>query len=298
MELYQLRTLVTVAQEGHLTRAAERLHISQPAVSAHIKALEEELGLPLFERRAGGMALTAGGQALLAQAEKVLSTASELLAQARGLKGQVAGKVRFGTIIDPEFLRLGEFLAVMLERYPLLRIELHHGFSGWVFDNVRDGKLDAGFFLGKRSDSGIARTDLRELTFRIVAPPAWRERVQAASLKDIAALPWVWGPRHSAHFQMTTEMFGEQGLEPAKTVEADNESVMLNLVASGVGMCFLREELAHAAAEAGQVMIWGKARAQTTLSFIYPAARGSEPVISAMTAAIRAIWGVAAEAGS
>ena len=62
MEIYQLRTFVTVAQQGHLTQAAELLHLSQPAVTAQIKALEEEVGMPLFERTAGGVNLSRIGQ--------------------------------------------------------------------------------------------------------------------------------------------------------------------------------------------------------------------------------------------
>ena len=60
MELYQLRTFAAVAEESHLTRAAERLHLSQPAVSGHIKALEGELGVRLFDRAPTGMELTSG----------------------------------------------------------------------------------------------------------------------------------------------------------------------------------------------------------------------------------------------
>ena len=71
MELYQLRTFAAVAEEGHLTRAAERLHLSQPAVSGHIKALEQELDVRLFERTATGMVLTEPGRQLLGHANKV-----------------------------------------------------------------------------------------------------------------------------------------------------------------------------------------------------------------------------------
>ena len=65
MELYQLRTFAAVAELGHLTRAAEQLHISQPAVSAQVRALEEELGVVLFERSSSGMQLTPAGRQLL-----------------------------------------------------------------------------------------------------------------------------------------------------------------------------------------------------------------------------------------
>ena len=81
MELYHLRTFVTVAEEGHLTRASERLFTSQPAVSAHIKALEEELGVTLFERTPRGMQLTPAGDRLLATARTTLASTNDIYTQ-------------------------------------------------------------------------------------------------------------------------------------------------------------------------------------------------------------------------
>ncbi|HET9763875.1 MAG TPA: LysR family transcriptional regulator, partial [Casimicrobiaceae bacterium] len=72
MELSQLRAFVEIAKAGQLTRAAERLHLSQPALSGQLKALEEGLGISLFERTSTGMTLTPGGRSLLAEAERIL----------------------------------------------------------------------------------------------------------------------------------------------------------------------------------------------------------------------------------
>ncbi|HTQ01325.1 MAG TPA: LysR family transcriptional regulator, partial [Casimicrobiaceae bacterium] len=145
MELYQLRSFAAVAELGHLTRAAERLHVSQPAVSAQIKALEDELGVTLFERVSSGMVLTSAGRKLLPAAEKVLDAAQALRSRARSIQGEVAGRARVGTVSDPEFTRVGEFLAQALEQHPLLEIEIHHEVSGAAFEKVRDGALDASF---------------------------------------------------------------------------------------------------------------------------------------------------------
>ena len=79
MEIYQLRTFLAVARLGSLTRAAEQMHISQPAVSKQLKALEEELGALLFDRLSFGMALTKAGETLLPHAERTLFEAVELL---------------------------------------------------------------------------------------------------------------------------------------------------------------------------------------------------------------------------
>lgn len=292
MELYQLRSFVTVAQQGHLTRAAERLHISQPAVSAQIKALEEELGVTLFQRKAGGVALTKAGQALLPQAEKILASAKDLIAQAKSLQGQISGKVRIGTIIDPEFLRLGEFMNTMLVDYPMLAIELHQGISGWVMNGVVNGDLDAGFFLGNQPQANVTALELRKLTYRIVAPPDWKAKVEAAGWKEIAALPWIWTPKLGTHHQMVTELFRQQNLEPVKAVEADQESIIINLVTAGVGLSLMREDLALAAAKAGEIILWDKGRSQTTLCFIYRTDRASDPVINASAQVLKGIWGL------
>src|SRR5205085_8990512 len=92
MELYQLRSFAAIAETGQLTRAAEKLHVSQPALSAQLKALEEELEFSLFERTPNGMVLTAAGKRLLAGAEHVLAAAQTLHNDARAMRGEIAGK--------------------------------------------------------------------------------------------------------------------------------------------------------------------------------------------------------------
>ena len=107
MELYQLRSFAAVAELGHLTRAAEKLHISQPALSAQIKALEDELDLTLFERTSTGMTLTAAGKRLLAEADKILAASQTFEAEARALKGGVSGKAFEIAFSVQSFQRLG-----------------------------------------------------------------------------------------------------------------------------------------------------------------------------------------------
>ena len=95
MEIYQLRTLLAVAREGSITRASERLFLSQPAISAHIKAMEDELGIALFERTPRGMSLTANGAQLLERAGRIMALHREFIEEARRIKGDqmLTGKV-------------------------------------------------------------------------------------------------------------------------------------------------------------------------------------------------------------
>jgi DNA-binding transcriptional LysR family regulator len=290
MELYQLRSFVAVAEAGHLTRASEKLHVSQPAVSGQIKALEDELELALFERTSSGMELTFAGQRLLADAEKVLASAQALRNCASALKGKVTGKVRVGTLSDPEFIRIGEFLGTAVERHPLLQVELQHEVSGAAFAKVRDGELDAGFYFGTLVHPGVDGLRLRGIVYRVAAPAAWKNRVVDADQGAIAALPWIVTPPISTHFQLVRALFDKHGIEPIKVVEADQEFVIANLVVAGVGLSLIREELALERESAGEVCLWRDVRLETDLWFIYSVGRKGDPAIRALLDVQKEIW--------
>ena len=297
MELNRLRSFAAVAETGHLTRAAEKLHISQPALSAQIKALEDELDLTLFERTSTGMALTAAGKRLLAEAEKILGAAQTFQAEARALKGSISGKARVGTLSDPEFIRLGEFMGAAVVRYPLLEIEFQHEITGVAMRRVRDGTLDASFYYGNITFSQIASVALRELTYRIAAPAAWRDRLQSAGWSEIVALPWIMPPPVSTHNQFASALFREHGVEPSKLIGADDEAVVSSLVVSGVGVALMREDVALQKAQAGEVYLWQDTRIGTTLRFLFMRSREHDPVIRALLDVVKDVWGLRREAG-
>jgi DNA-binding transcriptional LysR family regulator len=148
MDYSGLRAFVMVAQEGNLTRAADRLCVTQPALSLQLKKLQESLDVTLFERLPRGMRLTQAGRQLLPAAERVLTSATEFRAAAVSLKGSVMGTLRLGTIVDPEFLRLGACLRLLAERHPGLSFVLQHGMSGAMAREVETGSLDVAFALG------------------------------------------------------------------------------------------------------------------------------------------------------
>src|SRR3972149_5414385 len=290
MELYQLKTFAAVAETGHLTRAADRLHISQPAVSAQIKALEEELEVRLFERGPGGMALTRAGTRLLEQAAKVLATAEELRNAAKALKGEIAGRLRIGTVGAPEFIRLGEFSSRAVDRFPLLELEFHAEVSGAALEAVRSGTLDASFYVGDLVHPNVVGVGLREMTFHVVAPAAWADRVRQADWPTLAAMPWILMPPISTHSQLARAMFREEGVEPTHVIEADQESLIANLVVSGVGASLLPDPLALDMQAAGQVCIWEKAVLRGTLWFIYLRERANDPLIKGLVEVLRETW--------
>lgn len=298
MELYQLRAFATVAELRHLTRAAEKLHVSQPALSGQIKALEDSLGTPLFERGPGGMSLTHAGAHLLPIAERVLATVVELRRAAEALRGEVSGNIKLGTVLEPSYLRVGELLAKLVEKHPLVDVDLHQRFSGESLEQVRDGTLDAGFYFGDPPAPPLEGRRLRSMSYRVIVPLEWADKLKEATWADIAAMPWVFTPLKSSHRQLMTRMFAEHGLEAHKAAEADQEAVIADLVASGVGLSLAREEVALAGHKSGRWLLWDKASMQSALWFVYRTDRAKDPIILAMLESIDDIWPAAAGGGN
>jgi DNA-binding transcriptional LysR family regulator len=290
MELYQLRGLAAIAEAGHLTRAAEKLHVSQPALSAQLKSLEEELDLQLFDRTPGGMVLTAAGKRILADAVTVLAAAQALHNEARTLKGQVVGKASIGTLSDPDYIRLGQFMNGAIARFPLLEIELHQEVTGVAMERVASGDFDASFYYGDIGSHDIAGLPLRDVVYRVVAPAQWELKLRHSSWKEIAELPWIIPPPTSTHHKLAHTLLKKYDVEPAKVVEADQEAVVSSLVVAGVGIALMREDRALEKAASGDVCLWNDIRLVTTLWFIYRRERQHDPVIRALLSVQEELW--------
>lgn len=292
MEIYQLRTFLAVARQANLTRAADQLHLTQSAVSKQLRALEEELGVVLFDRLPSGTFLTASGKLLLPQAEQTLASAMALKNHASVLRGGVSATVRLGTIVDPESIRLGPFLGALLQYYPQVQVKLQHGISGRILEKLLSGEIDAGFYLGAVRASGVAHFHLETVVYEVIAPVEWADRIEGASWETIGKMPWVGTPAHSSQNRLVREMLSEHGYEPQFSVEADQEASMINLVSNGVGLCMMRESLAHAAAARGDVTVWNGVKRPCPLSFIHTSVSAGDPALQAMLRVLREVWNI------
>jgi len=298
MDLTLLRAFATVAREGNLTRAAAQLHLTQPAVSLQIKNLQTALGVTLFTRTSHGLALTRDGQALLPHAERALAAASDVERAAATLRQEVRGRLRIGTILDPAFLRLGGFLKPLVETYPRVETALRHGMSGWVADEVRSGELDVGYYIGQPAEEGMPdglmhAATLTRFQYRVLAPAGWKERIgPAPDWRSLASLPWIWTPPQSAHHRLLSRRFAAAGASPSKVAEVDQETSMLDLVKSGVGLTLARDAIAIAEAHAHALTIVEGVTVPTELTFIALAARMGEPAIAAAFRLVETQWSV------
>lgn len=291
-----LRAFVAVAREGNVSRAAQRLHLSQPAVSLQLKGLAEATGLTLFTRTPQGMALTQDGAALLPLADKALSALADFGQAAAALHHTVRGTLRIGTILDPEFTRLGAFLKALVESAPQIGTELRQGMSGDVLAQVMRGDLDVGFFLNLPDDpAGLPyqwRT-LARFSYRVLAPAGWGPQVRGKDWKALASLPWLATPAASAHHRLLRRVFGSgslTGMEPRRVALVDQEASMLDLVKSGVGLSLVRDSIAMREAQAHGLVVADRVALECDLSFVCLAARTGEPVIASALAALDSVW--------
>lgn len=298
MELYQLRTFVAVAEAGHLTRAAELLFLSQPAVSAHVKALEEELGVVLFTRSARGMQLTREGTALRSQAEAALRSVGELLTQARSLRENITGELRIALNTDPDLLRMRQMVDHLRSTHPKIEVHLPQGSSNVIIEDVRAGRLDGGFaFIGEPLSAAVAQ-DLEVLhlattSLHVVAPAAWAERLRSCSWADVATESWVWFTD-----ACPCRALLERQLKPycdtvRKVATTDYEGTLKALVASGAGLGLMHHDEARGWERTGEVCILELDSLPIEICFLHRLDRASDPAIRAVLTTLRQVWGLA-----
>ena len=290
MDLHQLKTFVTVAREGSVTRASSLLHLSQPAVSAHIKAMEDALGLSLFERTARGMSLTPDGQRLLAKAEQTLAAHQALMDEATRSKGELTGKLRVGAGSNSSHEAIGRLLSAFAERHAAVEVSLLHRSSREILEGLRNGTLDAGFY----NEPGEAEPDLATLevarfTIHVAAAPGSIASTPQPDWRALAGRAWIY-PSESACCSRTAErLFAAQRFRPQRVISADRQDVVRTLIGSGLGVGLLHEDVAKAAQGRGEIVLLFEAEEPVRILFAHLERRASEPLLAAAAAIMRAL---------
>lgn len=290
MELYQLRAFIAVAEHGQLHRASEQLHVTSSALSKQIKSLETELDVLLFVRNRDGMLLTSAGQRLLPMAAQVTRSVRQMEALAASIGGQSAVSLRLGTIIDPDAIQLGPLMAELLRIYPHMDIALSHGVSGAMLKQLREGDLDACFYLGVPKESQIAARPLRLEHYVVIAPATWQERLRNATWEDLAQMPWLAAPPGSAQRELIAQIFAPRGLTYRPVVQADHEASMIGLMRAGLGLALVRERVALPMTEQGEATVWQGARLPCPLSLLYRRGDGDRDVVQALLGIVSTLW--------
>lgn len=290
MELYQLRTFAMVADEGNLTRASRRLHTSQPAVSAHIKALEDELGVSLFFRTPKGMVLTADGMKLREHTGNVLSSVAEMEREAGQMRGVLRGTLRIGINAEPGVLQIAELFAEMQAQHPELHLHLLQAMTGEVLSKLEGGELDAGFMYGEVESERIFFTELQQLEMVVAGATHLQGELNAASAQELGKYPWIITPQDCPFHMISTRFFHQHGFDPQPAALIDDESLIRVMVKNGVGLSLLLRQDAMARAPEEQLAIWDKEKLRLQLSIGCLQRRREEPMLQTLFSILSRIW--------
>src|SRR3954468_3622077 len=248
MELRHLRYFVAVAEELHFRRAAERLHVAQPAVSEQIRKLEDELGVRLLNRTQRSVSLTDAGAAMLDEARRVLHMADRAMAVARDTSTSAATRLRVGYLPDSLPTVVPRALQELGRTMPNVQVSLETGAARNLIEEVRAGRLDAAVVSLPAPTAGLTRTLLGSQS-AVVAMPVMHSHAteDAIDLERLAPERIVMLPRevNPAFYDGVLSICRDAGISPAiiHTLEPRVELALL-AVSSGAGLAILPESAA------------------------------------------------------
>jgi LysR family transcriptional activator of glutamate synthase operon len=242
MELRQLRYLVALAEELHFTRAAEREHVAQPALSQQIRRLEEEVGLALVERTTRHVALTDAGEVLVVRARRMLAELEAAGTELQALRGMDTGHVTIGSMHTMGPIDLSLPLALFHDLHPGVGLTVREQSSEEMAEMLRVDEIDLAFLsVTERVEShglGLHQLVSEELVvlLPLVHPLSGRAEVRMAELADEQFISFRAGARLR---ELLFAAGREAGFEPRVTLESNESQRIRRLVARGLGVAIL-----------------------------------------------------------
>ena len=246
MELRQLEYFVAVAEEANFTRAARRVHISQPGVSAQIRQLEHDLGATLFDRSGRIASLTSAGAAALGHARAVLASADAVRQAVGEVNGLLQGRLTVGMVNGCTVTPLFDALAALDDALPGVALTLSEDTSDRLTERVRAGAADLAL-IGSSGAPPQGLNALPILSERLVAavppghPLAPRPR---ATLADISVYPIVCMPEGTGIRAVLDRACAAQGIRPGIALQASAPGAVADLAVRGLGIAVLSESMA------------------------------------------------------
>lgn len=288
LDLHLLRTFIAVADLGSITRASDILHLSQPAISAHIKTLEETLDLDLFTRTSRGMVLTEEGFKLKPKALQVLESHNSFLAEALRLQGQISMNLRLGIGSNACSKALGNLLSQLSEQYPDINVSLEMGSSQKILNGLLEGALDAVFYNETtQPDTDLDTVEVDQFGIFLAASPDLLEPTNPLDWKALEKLPWICPGETTCCGQTVSQIFRDHQIKPQQIVNVGWENVTRTLISGGAGIGLLHTDAAKEAEAKGEVRLLHEAQKSVQVLFATLKQRQLEPLIKATAAMIR-----------
>jgi len=298
MDLRQLRYLVALAEERNFTRAADSVHVAQPALSQQIRKLEDEVGLALVERTTRRMSLTDAGELLVVRARRVLAELEAAEAELQGLRGMYTGHVTIGAMHTMGPVDLSLALALFSERHPAVSLTVREQSSGEMAEMLRVDELDLAFLsVTERVEShGLGLYQL--LSEELVAVLSQehrlgsRRQVRMAELADERFISYREGSRLR---ELLVSAGHEAGFEPRVTLESNESQRIRRLVARGLGVAILPRSDAEGPGAAVCVASLVDPKLSRDITLAWREGRRHPPAAAEFLELARATFGQAAE---
>jgi LysR family transcriptional regulator, benzoate and cis,cis-muconate-responsive activator of ben and cat genes len=242
VELRHLRYFVAVAEMENVSRAALKLHVSQPALSRQIRDLEDEIGFPLLERTAKSVRLTDAGRAFLDNARALLQNADEAVAKARAVASAEPTELHVGYSPTPVAEILPKVLRGFQRAMPNIHVRLHDWTNKDILDGIRDGRLQLGLIVSSPKTSALRDLRYEELFHErvgvAVAPHHPIAQRRAIRLTEVAAEPLIALTRegYPEYYDYLSVIFSKVKQKPRVVEEHDSLSGILASVEAGNGI--------------------------------------------------------------
>jgi len=250
MELRHAAYFIAVAEEGNFTRAASRLHIAQPGLSAQIRQLEAELGQRLLDRSSRKVALTTAGAAVLPYFRAALRAIADARTVVDEFSGLIRGRVAVGMVTGCSSIELASLLSDYHQRHPAVEIVLSEANSDRLVDDLRTGRLDLAL-IGLASDppAGIeTQVVTDEPIVAAVSPRDELSRQSAIPLKALQGRTLNCLPRGTGIRTCLDNACAAAGFQPYVAFESTSLNILAQLSAKGLGVAILPESFATASA--------------------------------------------------
>lgn len=248
LAIYHIETLLWIARLGTFRAAAERLNTTQPAISARVKEIEEQLGVDLFRREGRNMVLTARGRALVADFEPLWAGFERALFKASDFAG-ATGIVRLGTGEIAAATCLPAFVAAVEQDLPGVTLEIEVDLTARMLQQLLAGTSDMVFLAGPVASPGVRTTSLGSVGLVWAASQA---TAQAGGFKH--PLP-VWSiPEHSPIHGITRESLAGHGITPPVIRTCNNVRALVEIIRHGTGAALLPETMIRAELASGALV--------------------------------------------
>lgn len=251
MNFLTMEYFVTVAAKRSITKAAEELHITQQTLSAHIQAVERELGCKLIVRR-NPLELTYEGEVFLRYASELYRTYQSMQAELRDITGNQRGVLRVGISYTRGRAVMPEIISAFRREYPNICVRLDESVNAVLLRKLQNGEIDLAVANFEESAQGIALYDFYTeqvvmLAPKSMCPPEAGELLNTAGLALFADRPFVMGNPEDIVGRISRRMIKAAGFQPEIRAQSDNAETLMAMAADGIGICFCPKNMVEMA---------------------------------------------------